>query len=150
MLRCITTACPNIKGLFWPKKQTQRCTLIKVVCYTSFGTLNKKKSQNELLRGRPLDEFIKEPHIHSNTWSISWLSRINNDLIHFYSKKYAKRLINNQLLLIVDKFTKLYHQKRKIITINCYWKAQMLVKEYVLKQIHKYVLVLNQISACGK
>ena len=30
---------------------------------------NKKenKSQNELLRGRPLDEFIKEPHIHSNT-----------------------------------------------------------------------------------
>ena len=93
----------------------------------------QQKSQNELLRGRPLDEFIKEPHIHSNTWSISSLSRINNELLHFHSKNYAKRIINNQLLQIIDKFTTLYNQKHKIITINCYWKAQMLVKEYVLK-----------------
>jgi len=40
--------------------------------------------------------------------------------------------------------------KRKVIKIDCYWKAQMLVEEYVLKNLHKNVLVLNQISACGK
>ena len=147
MLRCITTACPNN---FDQNSNTQRCTLELSKWYVIHHLGPSTKSQNELLRGRPLDEFIKEPHIHSNTWSISWLSRINNDLIHFYSKNYAKRIINNQLLLIVDKFTKLYNQKRKIITINCYWKAQMLVKEYVLKTYTQNVLVLNQISACGK